>query len=186
MANDLFPPMGDDENVSSEATDQDPVAIAVNKTQAGTAPPIAIVPPLEDIIMPRRLKGSMYHERVQTIKDAPDPYNTIEIVMWVNPPSNVINAVAEKRPMLRDFLFEFVRGWNLEYEEDENGHCDPVEFNRDNMAILTEEYIGWLGEEFRKYRTNPLVKLSDSTSSEGKVEKRLSGGSTKSGRNGSG
>lgn len=170
------------DDVSPEATD--PVTAAINAV-AGTPP--TEPEPLAAIVFPRALRrGQTPPERIVTIKDAPPPYDDIQVALWVNPSSAIIQRVAESRPMLREFLFFFVRDWNLELEpEVEGGQIEKAPIEPENFALLTEEYIGWLGEEFRKARTNPLVVPPETTLAAVR-ESRLSGGTTRNTRNGSG
>lgn len=147
--------------------------------QAAEAPePIPFLPP-------RRLVTDQSPERVATTT-VPEPYKGIDITLWINPSAGYVAAVARSKPLLRDFMWEFMRGWTLMFAPEKAGDPpEPVPFTYENSDLLGEDVYAWMAEEFRRLRTNPLAAAKPPTS-EVVREKSLSGGGSKDTRNGSG
>lgn len=181
------PPAPDSLLDTKRAREERDTAAAAEKARAALDA-AAEEPELAAVIQfkaPRGLVADQTPERVQSVT-APEPYRGMDFTLWINPSAAYVSAVAEQKPLLRDFMWQFLRGWTLMFAPaEEGGEPEPVPFEYDHSVLVTEDVWGWLAAEFHRLRTNPLAAVTK-PSSENVRETRLIGGDSKATRNGSG
>lgn len=135
----------------------------VQATKAPEAPskaPVPVAPGGEPdapkpYVMPRMAAISIIPKRKVTIK-GPEPYEAVEIELWINPPDGEVTARAASSRNLGDYMSHFILDWSL---TDDQGNKLPID--EESMAVFPKELWDWMIQEFGEARMRPLVPPKD-------------------------